>query len=329
MNSSFLKSLAFWVLLVLVCAAAGFWIVFMGFKLGALPDRQPQSSRIADATESASLIETSIELENNLTSVEILANNLEASENPKISTTTPTAATSTVETKTKTASVPVKATSSSPVAKPAASNTLKVPQKEVFKLNVPYFAQQYRNSCEAAALRMALAFRGIFVNDIQLISAMGYKPRPKDVIKNEWDDPQEMYVGAVDVVDISKGYGVYGKPVARAAQVYGRNAEFTMNITPEFLAKEIKEGNPIVLWGYTSLTESPYTWTAPSGNIVKAFKGEHARLVVGFEGSVTAPTGFYLHDSTTGKQFEYWSNARLMQQVNAVPGVTNQAVVVR
>ncbi len=202
--------------------------------------------------------------------------------------------------------------------------------KKFFKLDIPYFNQQYANSCEAASLRMALAYYGVKISDdLDIVKSFGYKPRDKDVVNNEWDDPQEMFVGDIDIVGSTKGYGVYGKPVVKAAISYGRDAYLETNITANFLSKEIKAGHPIILWGYTSLTAPAYTWNLAGGGEAKAFKGEHARLVVGFEGEVNNPTGFYVSDPFNDNESEYWTVGKLMGQVNAVPGVTNQAVVVK
>ncbi|MEI6553184.1 MAG: C39 family peptidase [bacterium] len=208
--------------------------------------------------------------------------------------------------------------------------TEKKPVVPVFKLDVPYYKQQYANSCEAASLRMALAYYGIKISDdLDIVQKFGYNPRDKDVVNNEWDDPQEMFVGNIDIVGSANGYGVYGKPVAKAAIDYGREADYETVITPHLLAKEIKAGYPIILWGYTSLTNPAYTWNLASGGKVTAFKGEHARVVVGFAGNVDDPDGFYVHDPFNGKASEYWTSEKLMDQVYAVPGVTNQVVVVR
>ncbi len=210
------------------------------------------------------------------------------------------------------------------------TTTPATPKSVVFKLDVPYFHQQYANSCEAASLRMALAYYGIKIgDDLGIVKRFGYKPRDKDVANNEWDDPQEMFVGNIDIVGSTKGYGVYGKPVVKTAISYGRDAYLETNITAGLLSKEIKAGHPIILWGYTSITAPAYTWNIAGGGEVKAFKGEHARLVIGFEGDVTNPTGFYVHDPFNNKKSEYWTVKRLMKQVSAVPGVTNQAVVVK
>ena len=204
------------------------------------------------------------------------------------------------------------------------------PTVPVFKLDVPYYQQQYANSCEAASLRMALAYYGINISDdLEIVKKFGYDPRDKDTINNEWDNPQEMFVGDIDIVGSTKGYGVYGMPVAKAATSYGRDAYYETNITPTFLSAEIKAGHPIILWGYTSVTAPAYTWNLVNGGEVTAFKGEHARLVIGFSGDVDNPLGFYLHDPFNGNKSEYWTSNKLMNQVNAVPGVTNQAVVIK
>jgi uncharacterized protein YvpB len=201
---------------------------------------------------------------------------------------------------------------------------------KTFKLDVPYFHQQYANSCEAASLRMALAYYDIKISDdMDIVQKFGYKPRDKNTVLDEWDNPQEMFVGNIDIVGSTKGYGVYGKPVVKAAKVYGRDASYETNITAQFLSSEIKAGHPIIFWGYTSITAPAYTWKLAGGGEVKAFKGEHARVLIGFTGDVDNPTGFYVHDPFNGKKSEYWTAEKLMKHVYAVPGVTNQIVIVK
>lgn len=214
----------------------------------------------------------------------------------------------------------------------AAVVTNNTPAVPIIKLKVPYYKQQYPNSCEASALRMALAYYGIKKNDVDMLTQFGYNPHYRDWVKNIWDDPQKQYVGFVDVTGKPfGGYGVYGLPVARAAQFYKRTTEYATGtaITAKYLAKQIESGYPVVIWGYTSITEPPYTWTTPEGVEVKAFKGEHARTLVGLRGTSENPVGFYVHDPFNNKQYEYWPAATLIAHMNAVPGVTDQAVVIK
>lgn len=201
---------------------------------------------------------------------------------------------------------------------------------EVYKLDVPYFRQEYSRSCESASLRMALAYYGINTDDMSILQKMGYNPRPKDKENNIWDDPHKMFVGDVSK-DNGDGYGVYGEPVAQVATKFGRRAEYVKGsvITPQFLAKNIREGYPIVLWGYTSLSAGVVSWKTAEGKEIRATPGEHARLVTGVYGSLGSPIGFYLHDPLSGAVDEYWDADKLMTHIGAIPGVTDQAVVIK
>jgi hypothetical protein len=200
------------------------------------------------------------------------------------------------------------------------------------KLKVPSYKQQYANSCEAATLRMALAFKNIKKNEIQILTKFDYNPTYKDWTNNIWDDPQKQYVGYVDVSGKPNGgYGVYGLPVAKAIESLGLRSEYATgtDITASFLARSVDNRNPVIVWGYSSYTEPPYTWKTKEGIEVKAFRGEHVRLIVGYKGTVEKPIGFYINDSLKGKYAEYWTTQKLMENIQKVPGVTDQAVVVK
>ena len=62
---------------------------------------------------------------------------------------------------------------------------------------------------------------------------------------------------------------------------------------------------------------------------VKVFRGEHVRLIIGFRGTIDNPIGFYINDSLKGKYAEYWTTEILVENINKVPGVNDQAVVVK
>ena len=213
------------------------------------------------------------------------------------------------------------------------ADTLNTNIYQDIKLKIPVYKQQYANSCEAATLRMALAFKGVNLkNDVQLLARFGYNPTYKDWTNNIWDDPQKQYVGYVDIAGKPYGgYGVYGLPVVKAIESFGLKAEYATStaITPSLLAQSINNKNPVIVWGYSSFTEPPYTWKTREGVEVRAFRGEHVRLVVGFKGSAENPTGFYINDSLSGKKAEYWATQKLMENITKVPGVTDQAVIVK
>ncbi len=200
------------------------------------------------------------------------------------------------------------------------------------KLKIPHFMQPYANSCEATSLKMALAFKGVIKDEIDILAKFVYRPTVKDWDNNIWDDPQKQFVGYVDVSGKPNGgYGVYGLPVLRAVEGFGRTGVYATgtDITASFLAQEIDNNNPVLIWGYTSLKEPVYTWTTREGVVVTAVRGEHVRVVTGFKGTVDKPIGFYVHDSFYGRKDEYWTADALIAHIQKIPGVTDQAVAVR
>lgn len=199
----------------------------------------------------------------------------------------------------------------------------------VVKLNVPVYRQQHRSSCEAAALRMALAYRGIQDNDWNIVQRMGYNGNHKDQANNYWDDPNDMYVGDVNGAQSAfQGYGAYGPPIAKAAQSYGRGATVYYGVSTNFIAEQIHAGNPVIIIGTSSGNTTIYTsWNGPNG-VVHAWLGEHARTVIGVTGKASAPLSFIVNDPLYGRQ-ETWSPGRLIDDINAIPQLASQVVVIR
>src|SRR5437763_17150027 len=81
-------------------------------------------------------------------------------------------------------------------------------------LEVPWHHQAHNLSCEAAALKMALSYYGIEVDELALIGFMTRDPRPArfDVAGRlvAWGDPATGYVGDPDGhIERYTGYGVY------------------------------------------------------------------------------------------------------------------------
>ncbi|HSX02824.1 MAG TPA: Ig-like domain-containing protein [Candidatus Saccharimonadia bacterium] len=192
-------------------------------------------------------------------------------------------------------------------------------------LNVPTYRQAYALSCESAALRMALAYRGVAVSDFDVLQRLNYNPRPRDTAGNNWDNPYTMFVGDVTGVQNSTGYGVYAGPIAAAAQSFGRPASAYSSISASFISARLHSGEPVIIWGYNTVAR-PDSWNTPDG-VVQAWVGEHTRVVAGVVGSVDAPAGFYVNDPATGGQY-YWTTSQLLANLNVLGGLSNQAVVV-
>lgn len=194
------------------------------------------------------------------------------------------------------------------------------------RLNVPYYRQVYAQSCEAASLRMALAYRGTNSTDWNILQKFGYSPTAKDKKNNVWGDPQKGFVGDVNGNQgAGTGWGVYAEPVASATRSFGRQATVRYGVSAQFLAQQIYDGNPVILWGIWGNSASIQKWKTPEGKTVSGPFPMHVRLVVGVVGEPGSPQGFYVHDPITGTA--YWSAGQLIGNTQKA-GAANQAVVV-
>jgi uncharacterized protein YvpB len=170
-------------------------------------------------------------------------------------------------------------------------------EEKIVTLNVTLDKQDRALSCEAAALKMALAYRGIRVSEDEIMSHIGYDPTTRS--GNVWGDPDVAFVGDINGSQNSTGYGVHWAPIAKAASNY-RAAKAQTNMTLQDLAREIDAGNPIVVWGTQG--RSYYDpWVTPSGKTIPAWKGEHARTVIGYKGNVQSPTAIIVNDPIAGR----------------------------
>lgn len=196
---------------------------------------------------------------------------------------------------------------------------------QTIRLPVPAFSQSLKLSCEASALRMALAFYGIQSSDWDIVQRMGYSPHPYN--NGVWDDPYSQFVGNVNGKQWDKsGYGAYAPPVAAAARSLGRGATVAYGVGAGFIAGQIHAGHPVVVWGY-EFTPTPFSWHTPGGREIQAWQGEHTRTVVGVVGRADAPIGFYVTDPATGGT-SYWSAGRLIAHMNVRGSISNMAVAV-
>ena len=183
--------------------------------------------------------------------------------------------------------------------------TLNSPPVSSTVLDVPQDFQDKALSCEAAALKMALRFKGSDVSEDQIMAIIGFDPtiRNGDI----WGDPDMAFVGDINGKQNTSGYGVHWGPVARAANDW-RGAQAFTNWTIQDLAREISNGNPVVIWGVIGNAYAD-DWLTPEGREIKAWKGEHTVTVVGFKGSADAPESFLINDPLKGGS--YWSVGKL------------------
>ena len=159
-----------------------------------------------------------------------------------------------------------------------------------------------------------------------ILQKFEYNPTHKNQEANTWDDPQKQFVGDVNGNQgKGTGWGVYAEPVAAAVRSYGRQASTHYGVSAQFLAQQLYDDRPVVLWGIWGTSAQIQTWTTPGGYTASGPFPMHVRLVVGVKGSIEQPLGFYVHDPITGSA--YWSTAQLMANTQKA-GPANQAVVV-
>ncbi len=200
-------------------------------------------------------------------------------------------------------------------------------EARVVRLKVPYYRQAFPQSCEAASLRMALAYRGISDSDWNILQKFGYHPRPRDKENNEWDDPNQQFVGDVrGKQGKGTGWGVYAGPVSRAANSYGRSTSIAYGANANFVAREIHKGNPVIAWGIWGHRAKIDSWKTPDGRTIRGPIPMHVRLIVGVKGEPHAPLGFYVHDPITGVQ--YWTRGQFINNT-AAAGPAAQLLSIR
>jgi uncharacterized protein YvpB len=168
-------------------------------------------------------------------------------------------------------------------------------------LGVNFHAQEHSLSCEIASLKMILDYRGLRVSESELLNLLPFseleprmytsKPGGLDI----WGDPDEGFVGNINgSMPKNTGYGVYEKPIRDLSQKW-RKAEIITNEPLKRLITELNKGNPIVVWGAVGSGQDN-SWQTPRGKFVKAIKGAHVRVVIGYVGPSDKPTQIILMD---------------------------------
>ncbi|MFJ9606094.1 C39 family peptidase [Kitasatospora sp. NPDC101176] len=160
--------------------------------------------------------------------------------------------------------------------------------------SVPIYAQQLANDCEATALRMVLAARGVQTDDQDVLDKIGV-----DFDHPEFGhsgprsgDPNVAFVGDPDGSEAEgTGFGVYAPPVANAARAYGLTVNQSgSGIAVQTLKDALAAGHPAIVWvDYLWRHLRSTTYTAYDGvKVLYAGPAEHAVVVTGFgDGTVS------------------------------------------
>ncbi|MFC1416021.1 C39 family peptidase [Streptacidiphilus cavernicola] len=189
-----------------------------------------------------------------------------------------------------------------PSAAAAAPGAAALPSSRVLAL--PHYRQQQSNDCEAAALRMALAYRGHRRSDRQLLASIGIDLKHPDYGRSgkTSGDPYRAFVGSPDGSELhGTGYGVFYPPVAAAAKANGGKVLAAQeHYSPAKLYLQLRAGHPAVVW-------VDYLWRAKASSHYRAYDGRSIPYAGPAEHAVTlagvTPHGVYVADPARGY---YW-----------------------
>lgn len=171
-------------------------------------------------------------------------------------------------------------------------------------LEVPAYRQAYALSCEAASLRMALAYRRITTDDAAILDRIGADPRQplyRDGVLR-WGNPYTTFVGDVTGSESAlTGYGTYYPTIAAAATALGGTVlEAGERISPQRVYSHVLDGHPAITW-------VTYEWVAAKRSDYTAFDGAAVPYAGPVEHSVTVagvdPTSMLINDPDAG---QYW-----------------------
>jgi len=180
-----------------------------------------------------------------------------------------------------------------------------IPAPAAGLLDIPIDLQDQRATCEVAALKMALAGRGIATDERTLLAAAGIDRRAPELTANgaivRWGDPNGSFVGDPNGNPPDHtGYGVYAAPIARAAAAAGATvAASGTGITPAALYAAVVAGRPAVAWVTNDYRPEPLgTWRAWDGVEVRYSLHEHAVTMIG-----VTPSAVLLDDPWFGQRW--------------------------
>lgn len=190
----------------------------------------------------------------------------------------------------------------------ALASSVVLPEPAMKILDIPMHWQERALSCEAASLKMALNFKGTAISENTIMKKIGFDLTPRK--DNVWGDPNKSFVGNIDGSSCKTGYGVYWDAVAEVAKNWS-DAESFSNWTLQDITREIRAGNPVVVWGTIPVKQlTDCSWYTTEGKYIKAFRETHVRTVVGYVGPAANPTKIIMNDPLSGTL--YWTAEKFM-----------------
>ncbi len=151
-------------------------------------------------------------------------------------------------------------------------------KSQTFVLGIPWFKQEEDFTCNVAATRMALAYRGVNLSEAAIKSGFGIGNNPDE--------------------DWVLGYGIHIDPVADFVSQH-RSVSIKRNWNIQELLQEVQNGNAVILWLYNRYSQPPGSFVL-NGNYT-GYRGMHSEVVRGFIGDPSNPTHILTNDPWRGQ----------------------------
>jgi hypothetical protein len=150
-------------------------------------------------------------------------------------------------------------------------------------LNVPQYFQGESFTCNLAATRMVLGYKGISSSEESMRNAIGIGQDPN----SDWVDK----------------YGVHWGPISSYISSRGVSNSVQSGMSLTTALEHVKSGRPILLYVYNGYTQPKGAFTLEGG--YTGYKGMHSEVLVGYVGTPQNPQTIITLDPWRGKRYYY------------------------
>lgn len=161
---------------------------------------------------------------------------------------------------------------------------------ETVLLNVPLYSQSESFTCNLAATRMVLAYKGISTTESSIRNSIGIGQDPD----SNWVDK----------------YGVHWGPISSYISSRGINNALKRGWNLTSALQEVKNGHPILIYVYNGSSTPMGPMDLAGGYI--GYKGMHSAVIIGYIGSPESPTTVIVNDPWRGKRYLSQSSFRYL-----------------
>jgi len=154
---------------------------------------------------------------------------------------------------------------------------------QTFLLNVPLYYQGESFTCNLAATRMVLAYKGISSSESGIRDSLGVGLNPA----TSWVDK----------------YGVHWGPISSYISSRGVINSIKSGMSLTSALEEVRNGHPILLYLYNGYTQPRGAFTLEGG--FTGYKGMHSEILVGYIGTPQNPQTIITNDPWRGKRYYY------------------------